>query len=319
MNDATRKAMAHIHGNYPRLPQETNEDVVAREAITGVMVPDLALGQVPSPGPEATRHASHVASMLEYRQAIASLQYAVQIEAVHHRDNHAEKPTEDRAEIERLRADKDDLNKEVAMLRRHLEFYGLPSPVAYQAAPTSDGDIPSGIKLYPAAVEKIRGYDAPAVLAADGAVYDPAPAYGPSDAFMEMLKFEDDAREMREGDGVGLKFHDNELHWDEGSGRWVLAMDFAGEPSPIAATATEDAPSPRDRVGPDDEPHRRVHEVIGDILVGKVTSPARKALGDALDKANAPPPARDEKGAHRPPDSKAFRLGGPMAIGFYVR
>lgn len=78
--------------------------------------------------------------------------------------------------------------------------------------------------------------------------------------------------------------------------------------------ATQDEPRARDRVGPDDPTHRNVHDVIGDLLGGKVTKPARDALGDALGKANAPVTGRTSDGTHRAPDSKAFRLS-KMDIG----
>lgn len=57
-------------------------------------------------------------------------------------------------------------------------------------------------------------------------------------------------------------------------------------PAPIAPTSAEERGT--DPVGPNDEVHRRVEEVLGDIAAGRVVKPARKALRDAVDKADAP-------------------------------
>ena len=55
----------------------------------------------------------------------------------------------------------------------------------------------------------------------------------------------------------------------------------------VFISAATDTPT-RERIGPDDPAHRRAHDVIGDILSGKVTKPAREAVRRALDKADAP-------------------------------
>lgn len=78
----------------------------------------------------------------------------------------------------------------------------------------------------------------------------------------------------------------------------------------------DDTPK-RDHIGPDDAPHRRVHDVIGDLTAGRVTEPARKGLRDALDKADAPPPRRLPDGTHRAPDGRVFRFGAAR-VGFWV-
>lgn len=57
MDDATRKALEGL--------KETLTSVTARDAIVGVKFPDLAPGQVPRPGSEATRHASQLAAMMQ--------------------------------------------------------------------------------------------------------------------------------------------------------------------------------------------------------------------------------------------------------------
>ena len=55
--------------------------------------------------------------------------------------------------------------------------------------------------------------------------------------------------------------------------------------------AADDAPA-RERIGPDDAAHRNVRDTIDHLLGGKVTKPAREALGKALEKADAPPTGR---------------------------
>lgn len=42
MNSETRKAMAHIHGDYPPVPGETEQDIAARNGVTRVKPPRLS-------------------------------------------------------------------------------------------------------------------------------------------------------------------------------------------------------------------------------------------------------------------------------------
>ena len=72
---------------------------------------------------------------------------------------------------------------------------------------------------------------------------------------------------------------------------------------------TADKPSSDEQpfIGPRDIPHATSHQVVKDILQGKITRPARDQLRDALDKADKPPTGRNADGSHRPPPGKAFR------------
>ena len=80
----------------------------------------------------------------------------------------------------------------------------------------------------------------------------------------------------------------------------VFPLDMDPKPthfSGIGAAATVSAPAATkdratDPVGPNDETHQQVERVIGDLVNNRVVQPARKALREALDKADAPPRGR---------------------------
>lgn len=65
----------------------------------------------------------------------------------------------------------------------------------------------------------------------------------------------------------------------------------------LRAAMSEDKAS--DHVGPDDAAHRSAKDTVDHLVNGRITAPARKAIGDALDTANrAPPP--NPTGATKP-------------------
>lgn len=69
--------------------------------------------------------------------------------------------------------------------------------------------------------------------------------------------------------------------------------------------AHDDAVEPKS-IGPDDQLHRAVNEVVKGLRERFVVPEARKELGRALDQANQPQTGRTPDGAHRAPNSKAF-------------
>ena len=74
-----------------------------------------------------------------------------------------------------------------------------------------------------------------------------------------------------------------------------------------------------DRTGPDDPVHRRAHDVIGDVLNGRIAAPVRKMLRDAVDQADAAP-APIPDGCNKPspwPVGRGPLGGAAQRIGFY--
>lgn len=112
--------------------------------------------------------------------------------------------------------------------------------------------------------------------------------------------------------GRSVRLHPSQIQPDEDCPGLYLRCANAAQRRAIIdlLSAATDEPHARDPIGPADGIHDRVERVIGDIAAGRVVAPARKALRDAVDKADAPLTGRAKSDAGI---GRAIRYGGMVA------